>query len=71
MSIVYVRLLGEGTEVYRPVSAEQISSEIFVLSSQEAPEASDEVWEYKPGTKVRVATRILSQGPVPVVIGVA
>jgi hypothetical protein len=69
MSIVYVRLLEEGTEVYRPVSAERLSSKIFVLSSQKAPE--DEVWEYAPGTKVRVATRILSQGPVPVVIGVA
>jgi len=68
MSIVYVRLLEEGTEVYRPVPAEQISSDVFVLSSQEVP--SDEVWEYSP-TRVKVAMKILSEGRVPVVIGVA
>jgi hypothetical protein len=69
MSIVYVRLLEEGTDVYRPVPAEQISPEVFVLSSQEVP--GDEVWEYPPGTRVKVAMKTLSEGRVPVVIGVA
>jgi hypothetical protein len=69
MSIVYVRLLEEGTDVHRPVPAEQISSEVFVLGSQEVP--SDEVWEYSPGTRVKVAMKTLSEGRVPVVIGVA
>ncbi len=69
MSIVYVRLLEEGTDVYRPVSAEQISSEVFLLSRQEVP--GDEMWEYSPGTRVKVAMKTLSEGRVPVVIGVA
>jgi hypothetical protein len=68
MSIVYVRLLGEGTDVYRPVPAERISSNVFILGGQDIL-TDDEVWEFSPGTKVRVATKMLSKGQVSVVAG--
>jgi hypothetical protein len=69
MSIVYVRLLKEGTDVYRPVSAEQMTSEVFVLSSQEVPR--DEVWEFSPGTRVKVVMKELSEERVPIAVGLA
>ena len=59
MAVVYIRLLGEGTEVYRPVSAQQVSSAVFILEGQDIHDANDEDWEFLPGAKVRVETKIL------------
>jgi hypothetical protein len=54
MDTIYVRLMGEGTEVYRPVSAQLVSSSIFVLGGQDTYNPDDEEWEFLPGAKVRV-----------------
>ena len=64
MNIVYVRLLGEGTEVYRPVPAQQVSSSIFVLGGEDIYNPEDEEWEFLPGARVWVETKFLSGGPV-------
>ncbi len=46
---IYIKLLDEGTEVYRPVKALKIEEGIFkILENQ--PE--DELWEFKAGELV-------------------
>lgn len=52
--IIYIRLLGEGTTVYRPVPAIELSENIFQLKGEEIFDPDDEEWEFLPGTKVRV-----------------
>jgi hypothetical protein len=66
---VYVRLLGEGTEVYRLVPAKPLSSSVYVLGGQELHDPDDEEWEFLPEANVRVETRILSGEAVLVAIG--
>jgi hypothetical protein len=45
---VYVRLLNEGTDVWRPVAATRIGSG-YLLNG---PQPDDEEWEFKPGESV-------------------
>ena len=60
---IYVRLLDEGTEVWRPVKAKEVktSPHTFQILEQEYCTA-DEKWEFKPGDMVRVEVRALSGG---------
>jgi len=44
---VYVRLLNEGTDVWRPVEAARLSETTFRLSEDPAPD--DEEWTFQPG----------------------
>lgn len=60
--IIYIRLLGEGTEVFRPVSAFNVGECIYVISDLETSDQDDEIWEFEPGTTVAVEPRILSPG---------
>jgi hypothetical protein len=53
--IVHVRLLGEGTDVWRPVRARRISSGVFELAPDPVP--ADENWEFPPGDRVTVGKR--------------
>ena len=46
---VYVALLREGTEVWRPVSALSLGGNRFALLG---PIPDDEIWEYQPGDAV-------------------
>jgi len=48
---IYVKLLDEGVNVYKPVDAFLIEKNIYIIDSTlEVPE--DEKWEFIPGTKV-------------------
>jgi len=49
---IYVRLLGEGTDVWRPVEAVAISPDVFEIAA-DAAVPSDERWEFGPGARVR------------------
>jgi hypothetical protein len=60
MSTVYVRLLGEGTTVYRPVPAKRVSPSVFVLGGKDIHNVDDEEWEFLPGATVEVETKTLS-----------
>ncbi len=66
---VYVRLLEEGVDVWRPVSAHSLGGDVFELSS--APVPDDEVWEFAPGSRVIVQTRQSTQATYPVAVGMA
>ena len=50
---VYVALLGEGTDVWRPVEAIEIGANRFALLRPHDYDESSESWQYLPGTVVR------------------
>ena len=56
---VYVALLDEGTDVWRPVAAKHIRNHIFLLPDI-AP--AHESWQFSPGTKVRCEEHVFSGG---------
>jgi hypothetical protein len=56
---VYVRLLGEGALVWRPVSARRVGPGLFHLFGA-IPEG--ERWEFEPDQVVRCAVRVFSGG---------
>lgn len=57
--IVYVKLLNEGTEVYRPVSATLIEDNVYKLGGEEIYDKEDETWEFSPETLVIVEEKEL------------
>ncbi|MBP1152574.1 hypothetical protein [Methylocaldum sp. RMAD-M] len=71
MSTVYVRLLGEGVEVYRPVPASQVESNIYVLGGAEIFDPEDEQWEFPPGEYVVAENKTLDGEVVLVAISKA
>ena len=50
---IYVRLLGEGVPVLRPVPATVLSTNTFRVEATEDYDSDDEAWEFPPGTTVR------------------
>ena len=59
--IIYVYLKGEGTDVWRPVSARHADDDIFEIVT-ENNDPSDEDWEFNRGQKVRCKERITPGG---------
>lgn len=49
---VYVRLLDEGTDVSRPVSAINITGNVYVIIKPDWYDPEDEIWEFTPGSLV-------------------
>ena len=58
---IYIALLDEGTDVWRPVAAEELRDRVFRIIS-ENPHRDDEHWEFPPGAIVRCKHRQLSGG---------
>jgi hypothetical protein len=57
MQTMYVYLRNEGTDVWRPVQAEQVGPNAFRLLDQEP---DDEEWEFPSGSVVTVREKIFS-----------
>lgn len=53
MTQIYVRLLDEGTDVWRPVAATRLPDGTYILS-EIPPIPEDEEWEFRPGSRVEV-----------------
>jgi len=53
-AIVHVRLLDEGTDCSRPVTALEVAAGIFSLIPSEDYDPDDEKWEFPPGSLVKV-----------------
>ena len=53
--VVYVELLHEGVEVWRPVDAQALGGDRFRLAAGHVPEG--EVWTFEPGSTVRCERR--------------
>ena len=64
----YVRLLGEGVQVYRPVPALKKASNVYVIGGVDIYDPEDEEWEFLPGTHVVVEKRMLEGESVLVAI---
>lgn len=58
---IYIELMGDGVDVWRPVEATAEADGAFRLPDQ-APE--DEVWKFPPRSLVRCQQRLLSGGEV-------
>jgi hypothetical protein len=71
MSSVYVRLLGEGVEVYRPVVASMVSTTSYTLGGTDVYDPEDEEWEFSPGSLVTVQERTLNGDVVLVAMSTA
>ena len=66
-TVVYVSLLNEGVEVWRPARAVPLNSEVFLLSpDQEVPK--EEEWQFIPGQVVICKRRQLEDGPALVAV---
>ena len=52
-ALVYVRLLDEGTDVWRPARATALSDGTFRLLQPNGYDPNAERWEFPPSTKVR------------------
>lgn len=65
---VYVRLVDEGVDVWRPAQAQALGEGIYRLASSTVPET--ETWEFPPGALVAGEMKELSEGVVLVAVGV-
>jgi len=65
---VYVRLLGEGTVVYRSAPVAMVGEDSGRLLRPEDYDDEDEDWEFKPGSVVRLEIRSLEGKSVLVAI---
>ena len=62
---IYVRLLDEGVDVWRPVSAEILGKERYrIISEPSDPE--DEKWEFQSGDVVQCIQKELMDGTEPI-----
>jgi hypothetical protein len=57
---IYIYLQNEGTDVWRPVSAERVSSEIFRVTG--TPPDDTETWQFSTGDTVRCREQIFASG---------
>ena len=57
MATIYMPLLNEGTDVWRPVEATHLEADSFRV---EGPVPEDEEWMFAPGSLVRCELRTLS-----------
>lgn len=60
---IYVYLLNEATDVWRPVQAEILGNQLFRIISENLA-GEDECWQFSSGTTVRCETKVLSDGAV-------
>ena len=56
---IYIALLEEGIDVWRPVTAERVGPEAFRIRG---PVPDGETWEFQPGEVVRCEKKKLSDG---------
>ena len=61
-ALVYVRLLDEGTDVWRPVSATALPDGAFQLGEPDGYDPEAEIWEFPPHAKVKCASKIFADG---------
>ena len=61
---IYVALLDEGTEVWRPVPALKVGESVYVVLRPDDYDPEDERWQYPPGSVVECSARRLADGEV-------
>ncbi len=66
--VVYVRLLEEGTDVWRPVRATALPDGTFKLAEPDGYDPDAEIWEFPPHARVRCAARKFADGDQGLVV---
>lgn len=61
---IYIPLLDEGTDVWRPTQGEVLSNDIYLVRPSPDYDSEDEVWKFPPGSEVICEIRKLSAGEV-------
>jgi len=61
-TVVYVRLLDEGTDVWRPVPARALPDGTFELAEPEGYDPQVERWEFAPHARVKCVAKSFSDG---------
>ncbi len=59
MVTIYMPLLDEGTDVWRPVDATALKRDVYKVGGQMD---KDEIWAFMPGTIVRCESKVLNNG---------
>jgi hypothetical protein len=59
---IFVVLLGEGTEVWRPMPAEEVGAGLYRLGTPPDYDENAELLEFRPGCLVRAEPRVFSGG---------
>jgi hypothetical protein len=59
---VYVYLLNEGVDCWRPVPAVKVNDSIYILQGFDIYDPDDEEWEFPPGTRVLVEEKEFFDG---------
>jgi len=67
-SIIYIYLLDEGVDVWRPTEGEEIADMIFKVLPTQNYDPEDEHWEYPPGTLVHCSYKTLDDGEALVAV---
>jgi hypothetical protein len=57
---IFVALVDEGTEAWRPVAAERLSEDKYLIVG--VCDTDDEVWQFSPGSVVRCELREFACG---------
>ena len=68
MATIYIRLLDEGIDVFRPTSAEPSQDGFFKVLPTANYDAQDEKWEFVPGSLVGCEKRKLEGEEVLVAV---
>jgi hypothetical protein len=68
---VHVRLMDEGTRVFRPAPAKALGTGRARLLAPPDYDPQDEEWEFKPGSVVRIETRQLDGTDAYVAVALA
>ncbi len=59
---IYVRLLNEATDVWRPVPARLLQDGTFEILELEGGTPEDEMWEFQPHSRVVCSEKSFSDG---------
>ena len=65
---IYIKLLDEGTIVYRPVPAIETGKNIYLIKGYELHDPEDENWEFLPGTEVAVIEKKINENIVLIAV---
>ena len=65
---IYIPLLDEGLNVYRPTEAERLPDGSYLVRPTPDYDPEDEAWQFVPGSRVTCEVKQLSGGAVPVAV---